>query len=66
MKIKVLTDNDNNVIATSRFPTSNAEGPMVNLVTTEPGHKIQEIDLPGDLENVNAEDLHKQLKTYIK
>jgi hypothetical protein len=66
MKITVITDTKGNVLGTARFPKRKSKNDPVFQPVAKPGQKIQEIELPSHLENVqSAEELHKGLKKHL-
>jgi hypothetical protein len=67
MKIHVVTDEKGNIVATIHgTPGERGDTPAGKPVALA-GQKIQEIDLPKELEGLtNAEQLHKRLKEHLR
>ena len=63
MKLAVITDGKGKVLGTMR---SGAKGHGPVTSGQEAGQKVTEVDIPDDVANGPAEELHKAVERHLK
>lgn len=65
VKLTVITDAGENIVATMFAQKPAGDGPRWRIVPALPEHRMCDIEVPADFEQLSATDLHNKVKQRL-
>jgi hypothetical protein len=65
VKLTVISDAGGNVVATMFAQKPAGDGPSLRIVPALPEHRMCDIEVPADFQQLSAADLHDKVKQCL-